>query len=349
MIKKALIGAAAGAGWLALRAAQKARREISLDGRVVLITGGSRGLGLVLARCFAKEGARLVLMARSKEELRRAEEELRAGGAEVLAAPGDVRNEEDVEAVVEAAIERFGRLDVVVNNAGIIQAGPLQHMTARDFQEAMDTHFWGAYHTTQAALAHLEAAGEGRIVNIASVGGLVAVPHLVPYCASKFALVGYSDGLRAELAPRGIRVTTVCPGLMRTGSHVNAFFKGRYTREYAWFSISDAMPGLSANADRAAREIVEVCRRGDPHLTITFPAKFAAGLSRLAPNLFAEGTALAARFLPAATGPEGDVRHRGWESFSKWAPSVLTWLADAAISKNNEGPAPPQGSGSDWR
>lgn len=333
--KAALKAAALGGGLAAARAALRRWRAIELEGCVVLVTGGSRGLGLALARRFAAEGARLALVARTAADLEVAAGELRGRGADVLAYAADVRAPEDAAAAVEAAIERFGRLDVLVNNAGVIQAGPLAHMQAADFEEAMDTHFWGAYHMTEAALEHLPRGG--RIVNIASVGGLVAVPHLTPYAASKFALVGYSDGLRAELRGRGLYVTTACPGLMRTGSHVNAFFKGQHEKEYAWFSISDAQPLLSMSAEKAAEKIVAACRRGDPALTLTLPAKLAAGLSRLAPGLVGEAMAGAAWLLPAATGPEGDARRTGWESFSAWSPSPLTQPADAAVPKNNEG------------
>ena len=340
LTKAALKAAALGGSLVAARRALRRRRSVDFGGRVVLITGGSRGLGLALAWRFAEEGARLVLAARTEKDLERAAEELRARGTEVLACAGDVSRPEHAQQAVAQAVEHFGRLDALVNGAGVIQVGPLAHMTKSDFEEAMGVHFWGAYHMTEAALECLPRGG--RIVNVASVGGLVAVPHLAPYAASKFALVGYSDGL-AELRARGVYVTTVCPGLMRTGSHVNAFFKGQHRREYAWFSISDAQPLLSMSAERAAEKIVQACRRGDPALTLTLPAKLAAACNRLAPNLFGEAMALAARLLPAAVGPEGNARRTGWGSFSPWSPSALAKPADEAVFENNEsrGHAPP--------
>ena len=346
MIKKILTGLlAGGASWMAAKRVRRRQRAVDLAGRVVLITGGSRGLGLALARRFAGEGARLALMARTEEDLDEAADDLRRRGAEVVTAAGDVSDPDDAAAAVRTAVERYGRLDVLVNNAGVIQVGPAEHMQRRDFEEAMNVHFWGAYNMTQAALEELSARGAGRIVNISSIGGQVAVPHLLPYSASKFALVGLSDGLRAELKRRGVRVTTVCPGLMRTGSHVNALFKGDHRREYAWFSISDALPGLSTSARQAARQIVAACRHGDPRLTVTLPARLAIPLSRLAPDLVASAMGLAARLLPSPEGPEEDARHTGWESFSAWAPSLITRLADRAVSKLNEErghAAPPQ-------
>ena len=335
--KKAVVALASGAGALAALRLARARRRIDFRGRTVLITGGSRGLGLVLARQFAAEGAHLALLARTADDLEKAEAELVSRGADVYATPCDVRNREEVDAAIAGTVERYGRLDALVNNAGVIQVGPVEHMGAADFAEAMGVHFWGAYHATEAALPHLRAQKESRIVNVASIGGQVAVPHLAPYVASKFALVGYSDVMRAELAKYGVRVTTVSPGLMRTGSHVNAFFKGRHEEEFAWFATSDAQPLLSASAERAAREIIEACRYGDPELVITLPAKLAVRLSRLFPGLVAAATALAERLLPEmAAGPEGDTRRTGWESFSDVAPSKLTRPADEAIKRNNE-------------
>ena len=130
-------------------------------------------------------------------------------------------------------------------------------MTYDDYQQAMNVHFWGALHCTEAVLPDMRRRQCGRIVNIASIGGLIAVPHLAPYSASKFALVGYSDALRAEVAKDGIRVTTVCPGLMRTGSAINALMKGRHDAEFAWFAALSSMPVVSISANRAARKIVE--------------------------------------------------------------------------------------------
>jgi NAD(P)-dependent dehydrogenase (short-subunit alcohol dehydrogenase family) len=247
-----------------------------------------------------------------------------------------------VQAAVAAAADFCDGLDVVVNNAGVIQVGPQEQMTRADFEESLQTHFWGAYNTIQAAWPHLPKPG-GRIVNISSIGGQIAVPHLLPYSVGKFALVGYSNGLRDELAAHGVHVTTVCPGLMRTGSHVNAFFKGQHQQEFAWFSIADAFPLLSTTAEHAAQQIVDACRYGDPSLTITVPAKLAVGLSRLMPGVVAAVNARVAAALPDPAGAEGRERWTGWQSFSDRAPSRLTRPADEAVAPNNElrGHAPP--------
>ena len=245
-----------------------------------MISGGSRGLGLVLARQLAAEGARLALLARTAEDLDTAAAELKArSGSEILAVPCDVGRREEVEAAARQIVEQFGSVDALVHNAGIIQVGPEQHMAEADYREAMGVHFWGAYYLTEAVRPHLPRDGTARIAYVSSIGGRVGVPHLAPYAASKHALVGYADAMRAELAPEGIRVTTVTPGLMRTGSPPNAFFKGQHEKEYAWFTISNASPLISATAENAAGQILDALRHGDPALSITLVAKLAAALS----------------------------------------------------------------------
>lgn len=343
MMKKTLTVAAAAVSSIALTKLLRARRRISFRGRTVVLSGGSRGLGLVLARHLADEGARLVLLARTGADLDRARQDLEGRGVDVLTVPCDVRERPQVRAAVQEAVERFGRVDVLLHDAGVIQAGPREHMTEADYQEAMGIHFWGAYYLTEAVLPHLPRDGSARIGYVSSIGGRVAVPHLAPYAASKFALVGYADAMRAELAREGIRVTTITPGLMRTGSPVNAFFKGQHEAEFTWFALSDANPLLSADAQHAAARILDAVRHGDPALTITLPAKLGAAVDGVFPGLMATVMKVADRLLPAPTGPDGDRRRTGWESFSDLAPSLLTRLSDRATVRNNElrGHAPP--------
>jgi NAD(P)-dependent dehydrogenase (short-subunit alcohol dehydrogenase family) len=315
----------------------RARHAIDFGGRVAVITGGSRGLGLVLARKLAAQGARLVLIARDERELDRAkrllEEEF---GGDVLTVRCDVRRRSDVRAAMSYILEQRVNVDVLINNAGVIQVGPLEHMEHEDFENAMATHFWGPLHTMLELIPSMRRRGFGRIVNISSIGGRMAVPHLAPYSASKFALVGLSDAVRAELAPHGIRVTTVAPGLMRTGSPMNAQVKGQHRAEYAWFAIADSLPGLSISAERAADEILSACAHGDPELTITLQARAAAVLNQLAPTAMARLMALTTRLLPGADGPDGNRAQRGRESESRWAPSLATTLTDRAAVLNNE-------------
>jgi len=333
---KTLLALAAGAGaWLAVRAAIAKRRAYDLRGKVVLITGGSRGLGLLLAREFAREGAILALCARDTAELERAREDLEGRGAEVFTTRCDITDRENVARMVSAIEERFGRVDVLVNNAGVIQVGPMEEMTIADYEEAMQTHFWGSLYATLAVLRGMRQRHQGRIINISSFGGKVSVPHLLPYSASKFALTGLSQGLRSELTEDGIFVTTVCPGLMRTGSHTNAYFKGQHRAEYTLFSITGALPVTSMDAEKAARRIVEACKRGEAELILTFPASIAVIFHSLFPGLTADILSLINRMLPAPGGI-GRHRARGQESETALAPSLLTSLSDRAAERNNE-------------
>jgi NAD(P)-dependent dehydrogenase (short-subunit alcohol dehydrogenase family) len=328
--------AAAGAGALvAARALYRRWQEYDLKGKTVLVTGGSRGLGLVLAREFAEEGANVVICARDPAELEKARADLEQRGASVFAFPCDVTDRAQVKELIQVVRRRFGGVDVLVNNAGVIQVGPLEVMTLEDFEQAMAVHFWGPLYATLEVLPRMRARREGRIVNISSIGGKVSVPHLVPYSASKFALVGLSDGLRAELAKDNIHVTTVCPGLMRTGSPRNASFKGQHRAEYAWFSISDALPVTSIKAERAARQIVEACKRGRAELVITTQAVLAVKFRALFPEATADILALANRLLPGPGGI-GRKRAKGKESESAASPSLLTVLSDWAAQRNNE-------------
>jgi short-subunit dehydrogenase len=229
----------------------------------------------------------------------------------------------------------LGSIDVLINNAGTISVGPMETMTLADYHQAMDVHFWGPLHTILAVLPEMKNRRSGRIVNIASIGGKIAIPHLVPYCASKFALVGLSGGLRAELKKDGIVVTTVCPGLMRTGSPRNATFKGKHRAEYAWFSISDSLPVASMNAERAARQILNACKRGDAEVILTLPAKIAAKLDAFFPEMSASILELTNRLLPEVGGI-GTAGVSGHASESAASPSLLTALGDAAARRNNE-------------
>lgn len=326
---------AIGAGMYALKSAFSRLFEYDLKDKTVLITGGSRGLGLVMAREFAREGSRLVLCARDEQELDQARLDLEKLGAEVLVVPCDVTNKDDVNQLISTANNRFGAVDVLVNNAGVIQVGPIEVMTHEDFELAMQAHFWGPLNTIMAALPAMLERKTGRIVNISSIGGKVSVPHLVPYSASKFALVGLSKGLRAELMKDGIKVTTVCPGLMRTGSPRNADFKGKHQFEYAWFSISDALPLLTVSAENAARQVVRACKRGDAELVISVPAKIAVLFDALFPEAMSQMLAIANRVLPGAGGV-GTERRKGRESASAWSPSWLTTLNEEAAVRNNE-------------
>lgn len=325
---------AVGGALLAGRAALRRRLAFDPRGKSVLITGGSRGLGLILGRELIAAGARVAICARDPVELERARAELSERGT-VIALPCDVTDREQVSTMVRRAEAELGPIDVLINNAGVIEVGPIEVMTEDDYEEAMRTHFWGPLHVTRAVLPSMRERRAGRIVNISSIGGKVSVPHLVPYSASKFALVGLSQGLRAELMKDGIVVTTVCPGLMRTGSPRNAIFKGQHRAEYAWFSISDSLPVTSMDARLAARRIIRALRAGEAEVVLSVQAKLAALLHGLAPGVTADLLGLINRLLPGPGGL-GTGSALGWQSQSWLSPSWLTSLSDQAAQQNNE-------------
>ena len=319
--------------WLISRAIRTAWYR--LRGRVVVISGGSRGLGLVLARYVCARGGNVALIARDPEELARAKADLAPHGSVVLTIECDLLDSEQIRSAVRRIIDRFGKIDILVNNAGIIEVGPLEHMRPEDFDRAMRLHFWAPLELISQIVPEMRIWGGGRIVNISSIGGKVAVPHMASYSASKFALTGLSDAVRAELARDNIHVTTVAPGMMRTGSHVNAKFKGKHDKEFAWFAASAGAPLLSMNANRAARKILAACRRGQPSLTLTFAARAAILGNALFPNLTGYAMKFANRLLPGAAGEEGNKSQAGFQ-LRRLTPERLTKLADRATEKNNE-------------
>ncbi|MFL5814274.1 MAG: SDR family NAD(P)-dependent oxidoreductase [Bdellovibrionia bacterium] len=318
-------------------------RQISFRGRVVVIMGGSRGLGLILARQFASEGARLALCSRNADELNRARYELESRGADVLVQTCDVAKKNEVQDFMDRVVSTFGRIDVLINNASIIQVGPAAEMNEFDIREAMDVNFWGGVHATYAALPQMVKQRGGRIVNVTSIGGVVAVPHLLPYSSAKFAAVGFSQGLRSEVSQYGIMVTTVIPGLMRTGSFLNALFKGKASSEAGWFSVSASLPVLSMNANRAARKIVEAARHGQAVVTLGMPAIIARYVSAILPGFTAEALSYVNRILPSTVSS----KERFFRSRQKPEPGYLHQkrtiarsgilkLGEKAAERNNE-------------
>jgi NAD(P)-dependent dehydrogenase (short-subunit alcohol dehydrogenase family) len=344
-----VLAAAAGAlvYWAGKRLA-RIRRYLDPRGKNVLITGGSRGLGLVLARQFAQRGANIAVLARSEEELNRVTDEFIHRNVKFVAITCDVTHREDAEKAVAQAEATIGPIDILINNAGTICVGPFETMTAEDFQQALDTHLWAPLYMTWAVLPSMRerrageggGRGSGRIVNISSIGGKIPVPHLAPYCASKFALTGLSQCMRTELAKDNIFVTTVCPGLMRTGSPRQVGVKGRYQQEYAWFILGDSLPGISMNVQRAASQIIDATLHGDPDITLSLPAKIATRLHALAPELTAHLLRLQNAVLPAPPANwdsgEGVPRKLGKESESPLSRSFITTLTQQAARDNNQ-------------
>lgn len=293
--------AAAGAG---VGTALLVRRTFFSDGlrnQVVLITGGSRGLGFALAREFLRHGSRVAICARDKSQLSRAQARLRKHG-EIIALPCDVTDRSQVQTLVDDVRSQLGAIDILVNNAGIISVGPLETATIGDFERAMNTMFWGVVHPTLAVLDEMRSRRSGRIAAITSIGGKVSVPHLLPYSCAKFAAVGFCEGLRAEMAPYGVTVTTIAPGLMRTGGHLNAEFKGNQSEESAWFGLGATLPGVSMSAEKAARQVVKAIRSGKSEKILTVQADLLARLNGAFPGVVPNILGLVTRLLPVRDG-----------------------------------------------
>jgi short-subunit dehydrogenase len=310
-------------------------RQYELTGKTVLLTGGSRGLGLVMARQLVQQGACLAICARDAAELERARNELEQQGGQVLALPCDVTDRSQVEQMMQQVGDRFGQIDILINNAGTDIVGPMDVLTMEDYDDLMKLHFWAPLYTTYAVLPEMRQRQAGRIVNISSIGGKVVSPHMLAYCASKFALTGLSEGMRAELAKEGIAVTTVCPGFIRTGVLPHAIFKGQHRKEYTWFSIADSLPFLSTSAENVARQTIAAFRRGDAELIVPFWTQISAKLFALFPGLNSTLLGWANRLLPESGGI-GKERAFGKDSHSSLSPSLLTSLSDKAARENNE-------------
>ncbi|HUG42280.1 MAG TPA: SDR family NAD(P)-dependent oxidoreductase [Longimicrobiales bacterium] len=274
----------AGGAWLAWRR----RAGADLTGRVALVTGGSRGLGFLLAEELLAQGCAVAICGRDRETLERARAALREGAGEeaaVLAVRCDVADPADVAELVAKVVATYGQLDVLINNASTLQGAPLATLHREDFEEALAAGFWGMVHTTLEALPHLRRTG-GRIANITLIGGKVVVPHLLPYDCAEFAAVGFSEGLRAELAGSGVTVTTV----------------------------------TAMSARRAATAVVAALRRGDAEIVLSWQTRLLRLAHALAPGALTRVMGVANRVLPGAPGspavadgpgPEGAEAHGG--------------------------------------
>ncbi len=337
------MGVLAGGAW----ALARRLRRISLPGKVALVTGGSRGLGLVLARELGLRGMRVVIVARDEEELESARASLEADRIDATALPCDVTDEEGIATLVADVEENVGPIDLLVNNAGIIQVGAAEAMALDDYRRAMDVMFWGALYTAEAVLPRMRARRRGTVVNVTSIGAAVGVPHLAPYDAAKFALRGWSEALGAEEARNGVSVLTIVPGLMRTDSFGHALVKGRRYAEASVFSLSASLPLLTVSAEHAARRIVRAVENGDRVVVIGVPAKLLRLGHALFPGAVVRTLGLVNRLLPVPQAGARDEMALPGELFRRGlARSMLTALGDRAARRYNEEPgaepAPPE-------
>ena len=315
------------------------------DFPVAVVVGASRGLGLLIARELDRQGFRVVIAARHQSELDRGAEELRADGARVATEVCDVADAEQVEALVERTEANLGPIEVLICVAGTIQAGPLSALSRAHFTEAIDVMLWGPVNCGLAVAPRMRERGRGRIGVVTSVGGRISAPHLLPYSTAKFGAVGFTRGLRSELAGTGVTVTCSEPGLMRVGSHLRAKFVGNHGAEFAWFAAADSLPIISIDGERAAARIVRAVLSGRAVMTVTPVGFLAPRVDALFPNLTAGLLAVATRLLPSDPGtPESSQTLEGWEARER-VPKPMRFLldrvlrlSDVAAEQNNEPP-----------
>ncbi len=259
---------------------------MELDGKVVFVTGASRGIGLETARAFALAGARVVLGARTEVDLLEVTREIEARGGTALAVTLDVTSDASVAQAVAAATQRFGRIDVLVNNAGISMQAFVVDAPFDTLTRQMDVNYFGVVRMVRAVLPAMLERGDGTILNIGSVAGRVPYPSMATYGASKAALHAFTQALRGEVAHRGVRVVTVIPGHSSGGAGPTVAFDG---------------PTLETPA-QIARTAVRAARRPRREVVSGWPNRIFLRVARLSP-WFAEGTmqSFAKRSLPAGT------------------------------------------------
>jgi short-subunit dehydrogenase len=318
-------------GLLTVRYQNRKRKTISFSEKIVLITGGSRGLGLILAKQMAREGAKVIICARSPDQLEKARHAIELQSVyPVSAKVCDISDLQQVENLFAFINQHYGRLDILINNASIIQVGPATEMNRTDYEQALAINFWGTFNTTTAALPIMLREKAGRIANITSVGSVVAVPHLLPYTIAKFASRGFSEGLTAEMAQHGIYVTTVIPGLMRTGSFLNAFFKGKTNSEFNWFSLLSTFPFISMDAEKAADEILKAIRLGKPVITLGIQTRTGVIIYKLFPGYFARFLSKINRLLPKSPSEKG-IQTGNRTMLEATGKNRKTWVSNSVL------------------
>lgn len=244
--------------------------------KVVIVTGASSGIGLETALAFARDGARVVLAARNETKLREVVEAHSDWRDRFLVVPADVTKDEDVRNLVATTLEKFGRVDIVVNNAGIGMRAEFADMPLDDVRSLMDVNLYGPIRCIQAVLPHMRQQRSGQIVNVGSVLSVVVAPRNSAYCASKFALLALSDTLRIELHGTGIEVISVLPAYTDTPFFDNMYNYGGPSRQ---------SPFAGQHPSRVARAIVNGCTRHKRQVVLTVSARLAIWLRRLSPPL----------------------------------------------------------------
>ncbi|MEM9453514.1 MAG: SDR family NAD(P)-dependent oxidoreductase [Myxococcota bacterium] len=252
---------------------------------VVVITGAGSGIGRATAMAFARQGARLHLVDIHQGRVEEVAAEARLACPEAHAHVVDVRDAEAMERLAEAIYARHSRVDVLVNNAGVGHGALVHETTLEDWRWVFDVNLWGVVHGIHAFVPRLiDQGGNAHIVNTASIAGLVGVPSMAPYTASKFAVVGLSEALGAELAPHDIRVTAICPGVISTDIIRAGRIEGAVGERKR--QVMNLYEKLGLPPERVARDIVRAVRRGDPLATTLGASYSVLMLRKLSPRLY---------------------------------------------------------------
>lgn len=245
--------------------------------KVVIITGGSSGIGKALAAEFGRHGSKIVITGRKQEALDAAADELRKDGIEVLAVRGDVSREEDNEQMAREAVERFGRIDILINNAGISMRALFEDVDLDVVKKVMDINFYGVLYATKYCLPEI-IRNKGSVVGISSIAGFRGLPARTGYSASKFALQGFLEVLRTEMLYKGVHVLTACPGF--TASNIR---KTALTADGSQQNESPRKEEKMMSAAECARHIYRATRKRKKYLILTFQGKMTVFLNKWFP------------------------------------------------------------------